>query len=71
MKEYIAAGLYLLGSIAIVIVTLCIGWIVVWKFVLSKIPFIQELFELNTPPNGIASERLVKAIITQNQPYHL
>jgi hypothetical protein len=31
---------------AIVLLTLSIGWIVVWKCVLSKMPFIQELFDL-------------------------
>lgn len=38
---------YLSGAVCIVLLTLTLGWIVVWKCVLAKMPFIQELFDLH------------------------
>ncbi|KAJ0389862.1 hypothetical protein P43SY_010462 [Pythium insidiosum] len=45
-SELLIMGAYLSGAVCIVLFTLSIGWIVVWKFVLAKMPFIQELFDL-------------------------
>ncbi|GLD95571.1 hypothetical protein PINS_up004248 [Pythium insidiosum] len=46
LSELLIMAAYLSGAVCIVLFTLSIGWIVVWKFVLSKMPFIQELFDL-------------------------
>jgi len=44
---YVLMAAYLFGALCIVLLTLSIGWIVVWKCVLARMPFIQELFDLN------------------------
>lgn len=45
-EEAIVTLTYLAGAVCIVLVTLSVGWILVWKCVLAKMPFIQELFDL-------------------------
>ncbi|KAF0701324.1 Aste57867_8174 [Aphanomyces stellatus] len=53
MDKYLTRGAYVLGAICIVLLTLALGWIIVWKFLLSKIKFIRELLDLNpTKPAG-------------------
>ncbi|ETV79760.1 hypothetical protein H257_06990 [Aphanomyces astaci] len=47
MDEYVTRGVYVFGAICILLVTLSLGWITVWKFLLSKISFIRELLDLN------------------------
>lgn len=44
--ELFVMAAYLSGAVCIVLFTLSMGWIIVWKLVLSKMPFIQELFDL-------------------------
>ena len=46
LKEVVITGAYVSGAICIVLLTLSISWLVVWKCVLAKMPFIQELFDL-------------------------
>jgi hypothetical protein len=45
-EEAIVTLTYLAGAVCIVLVTLSVGWILVWKCVLAKMPFVQELFDL-------------------------
>lgn len=45
-EELFVMAAYLSGAVCIVLFTLSVGWIIVWKLVLSKMPFIQELFDL-------------------------
>lgn len=52
--ELFVMAAYLSGAVCIVLFTLSMGWIIVWKLVLSKMPFIQELFDLK-PANAPAS----------------
>ncbi|ETV96039.1 hypothetical protein H310_10687 [Aphanomyces invadans] len=57
MDEYVTRGAYVLGAIGILLVTLSVGWITVWKFLLSKISFIRELLDLNpAKPTPAASD---------------
>lgn len=49
--ELFVMAAYLSGAVCIVLFTLSVGWIIVWKLVLSKMPFIQELFDLK-PTNA-------------------
>uniref|UniRef100_A0AAV1V1Y5 Uncharacterized protein n=1 Tax=Peronospora matthiolae TaxID=2874970 RepID=A0AAV1V1Y5_9STRA len=46
LEELAVTGIYVSGAVCIVLLTLSISWLVVWKCVLSKMPFIQELFDL-------------------------
>jgi len=41
--------LKVLSAIALVAVTLGIGWIVVWKYVLSDVPLFQEILGIKKP----------------------
>lgn len=50
-SELFVMAAYLSGAVCIVLFTLALGWIIVWKCVLSKMPFVQELFDLK--PSGI------------------
>ncbi|TDH70265.1 hypothetical protein CCR75_001636 [Bremia lactucae] len=45
-EEIVVAGAYVFGAVCIVLFTLSLSWLVVWKCVLAKMPFIQELFDL-------------------------
>lgn len=55
VEDVVVMGAYLSGAVAIVLFTLSIGWILVWKYVLAKMPFIQELFDLK-PKNSAQSQ---------------
>lgn len=55
VEDVVVMGAYLSGAVAIVLFTLSIGWILVWKYVLAKMPFIQELFDLK-PKNSNQSQ---------------
>ncbi|DAZ97644.1 TPA: hypothetical protein N0F65_003962 [Lagenidium giganteum] len=50
MLDVLVMAAYLSGAVGIVLFTLSVGWIVVWKCVLSKMPFVQELFDLKPKP---------------------
>lgn len=52
VEDVVVMGAYLSGAVAIVLFTLSIGWILVWKYVLAKMPFIQELFDLKPKNSG-------------------
>ncbi|OQS07860.1 hypothetical protein THRCLA_20045 [Thraustotheca clavata] len=58
----IVRGAYLVGAVGIVLITLAIGWICVWKFMLSRMKLVRELLDLNstTPlaPQASFDERL-------------
>jgi hypothetical protein len=54
-SDLLVVAAYLSGAVCIVLFTLSIGWIVVWKYVLAKMPFIQELFDLKPKPPGSAT----------------
>ncbi|TYZ59819.1 hypothetical protein PybrP1_004389 [[Pythium] brassicae (nom. inval.)] len=51
-SELFVMAAYLSGAVCIVLFTLALGWIIVWKCVLSKMPFVQELFDLK--PSGVS-----------------
>uniref|UniRef100_K3X3M4 Uncharacterized protein n=1 Tax=Globisporangium ultimum (strain ATCC 200006 / CBS 805.95 / DAOM BR144) TaxID=431595 RepID=K3X3M4_GLOUD len=61
-EELFVMAAYLSGAVCIVLFTLAVGWIIVWKCVLSKMPFVQELFDLKPtkpalpPPRSSASK---------------
>jgi hypothetical protein len=42
----VVGGLYTIGSLAIVCGTLLLGWILVWRCLLVKMPFVREIFDL-------------------------
>ncbi|OQR94046.1 hypothetical protein ACHHYP_01902 [Achlya hypogyna] len=42
-------AVYFVGAICIVLVTLAIGWVAVWKLMLSKMKIVRELLDLNPP----------------------
>ena len=42
----LVAGLYTVGSFAIVVGTLFVGWMLVWRCLLVKMPFVREIFDL-------------------------
>ncbi|RMX63251.1 hypothetical protein KXD40_006433 [Peronospora effusa] len=46
LQGLVVTGAYVFGAVCIVLFTLTISWLVVWKCVLAKMPFIQELFDL-------------------------
>jgi hypothetical protein len=49
MDSILSRLVYFIGAICIVLVTLSIGWILVWKYMLSKMNFVRELLDLNSP----------------------
>lgn len=54
--ELFVMAAYLSGAVCIVLFTLSVGWIIVWKCVLSKMPFVQELFDLKpTKPHNLSA----------------
>ena len=65
LEELVLTGVYVAGAVCIVLLTLSISWLVVWKCVLSKMPFVQELFDL-TPENPSAVD-VVKSISFQDR----
>ena len=42
----LVGGLYTVGSFAIVVGTLFVGWMLVWRCLLVKMPFVREIFDL-------------------------
>ncbi|TMW69666.1 hypothetical protein Poli38472_001822 [Pythium oligandrum] len=65
VAELLVTAAYLSGAVCIVLFTLSVGWIVVWKFVLAKMPFVQELFDLK--PKPVATDDKEKSISFQER----
>ncbi|KAH9138196.1 hypothetical protein AeRB84_017448 [Aphanomyces euteiches] len=47
MDDYVMRAAYVAGAMSIVLVTLALGWVTVWKLLLSRISFIRELLDMN------------------------
>ncbi|KDO22975.1 hypothetical protein SPRG_11822 [Saprolegnia parasitica CBS 223.65] len=45
----VVRAMYFVGAVCIVLVTLALGWVVVWKLMLSKMKLVRELLDLNPP----------------------
>jgi hypothetical protein len=58
-EEAIVTLTYLAGAVCIVLVTLSVGWILVWKCVLAKMPFVQELFDLKPKKPSAHDEKSI------------
>lgn len=59
LEEIILVGAYVSGAVCIVLFTLSISWLVVWKCVLAKMPFIQELFDLKPTTQSVHDEKSI------------
>ncbi|CEG36231.1 uncharacterized protein PHALS_00550 [Plasmopara halstedii] len=59
LEEMVLAGAYVSGAVCIVLLTLTISWLVVWKCVLAKMPFIQELFDLKPKTQTVLEEKSI------------
>ncbi|KAG6969883.1 hypothetical protein JG687_00002930 [Phytophthora cactorum] len=59
LEELVVTGAYVLGAVCIVLLTLTISWLVVWKCVLAKMPFIQELFDLKPKKPSAHEEKSI------------
>ncbi|ETI44748.1 hypothetical protein F443_10573 [Phytophthora nicotianae P1569] len=59
LEELVATGAYVSGAVCIVLFTLTISWLVVWKCVLAKMPFIQELFDLKPKKPSAHDEKSI------------
>ncbi|RLN45792.1 hypothetical protein BBJ28_00020259 [Nothophytophthora sp. Chile5] len=57
--ELVVTAAYLSGAVCIVLFTLALGWIVVWKCVLAKMPFVQELFDLKPKKPSTHDEKSI------------
>ncbi|KUF85558.1 hypothetical protein AM587_10004451 [Phytophthora nicotianae] len=59
LEELVVTGAYVSGAVCIVLFTLTISWLVVWKCVLAKMPFIQELFDLKPKKPSAHDEKSI------------
>ncbi|OWZ01892.1 hypothetical protein PHMEG_00026646 [Phytophthora megakarya] len=59
IEELVVTGAYVSGAVCIVLFTLSISWLVVWKCVLAKMPFIQELFDLKPKKPSAHDEKSI------------
>lgn len=57
VEELFVTLTYLAGAVFIVLITLAIGWILVWKCVLAKMPFVQELFDLKPTKSKLDGDK--------------
>lgn len=58
-EEAVVTVTYLAGAVLIVLATLSVGWILVWKCVLAKMPFVQELFDLKPRKSKLDGQKLL------------
>ncbi|KAH7470899.1 hypothetical protein PRIC1_003287 [Phytophthora ramorum] len=59
LEELVVTGAYVSGAVCIVLFTLTISWLVVWKCVLAKMPFVQELFDLKPKKPSAHDEKSI------------
>ncbi|KAG7390285.1 hypothetical protein PHYPSEUDO_008423 [Phytophthora pseudosyringae] len=59
LEELVVTGAYVSGAVCIVLFTLTISWLVVWKCVLAKMPFVQELFDLKQKQSAAHDEKSI------------
>jgi hypothetical protein len=59
LEELVVTGAYVSGAVCIVLFTLSISWLVVWKCVLAKMPFVQELFDLKPKKPSAHDEKSI------------
>ena len=45
----VMGSMYALGSIAIVFGALATGWMIMWRCILVRMPFVREIFDLPAP----------------------